>query len=126
MVPTASQGEPVAAATGAASRSTCRWEGETLDDSASLVVTVTALPISLAEMKAALDAEARDSGNEKISGVGSVAFIKSVIPGDAEATVLVGKLLLNVDYSSSFTATRTARDRQDEVVALAKAAAGRM
>jgi hypothetical protein len=58
-----------------------------------------------------------------VSGVGDYAIVTSAIPPNAEAKVLVGHLLLSVEYSSDDPLGST---RQDDVVALAKLALGRL
>jgi hypothetical protein len=101
----------------------CRWDTEnTLQD---IVLTVTKLPSSLptAQLKAGLAAEAKDPGHKTVSGLGDYALVGSVIPPDAEAKVLVGHLLLSVEYSSTDPLGST---KQDDVVALAKLAFGRL
>jgi hypothetical protein len=101
----------------------CGWETETtLQD---IAVTVTKLPSSIptAQLKAGLAAEAKDPGHKTVSGLGDYALVGSVIPPNAEAKVLVGHLLLSVEYSSTDPLGST---RQDDVVALAKLAFGRL
>ena len=101
----------------------CGWETETtLQD---ISVTVTNLPSSLptAQLKAGLAAEAKDPGHKAVSGLGDYALVGSVIPPNAEVKVLVGHLLLDVEYSSDDPLGST---RQDDVVALAKLAFGRL
>ena len=70
-----------------------------------------------------LDAEAKDSGHKKVSGLGETAQVSSVIPPNAEVKVLTSKLLFDLEYSSDDPLGST---RQDDVVALAKLALGRL
>lgn len=122
LVAGSNEGAPVTNS-GQTNEVTCRWDTETtLQD---IVVTVTNLPSSLptAELKASLAAEAKDPGHKTVSGLGDYALVGSVIPADAEAKVLVGHLVLSVEYSSDDPLGST---RQDDVVALAKLAFGRL
>jgi hypothetical protein len=101
----------------------CRWETETtLQD---VVVTVTQLPSSVpsSQLKLSLQVEGKDQGNKIVSGFGDVAIVTSSIPADADVKVLSGHTLLDVDYMSDNPLAST---RQDDVVALAKLAYGRM
>ena len=121
LVAGASEGKPVA--NGQPNEVVCRWDTEdTLQD---IVLTVTKLPSSVptAELEAALAAEAKDPEHKAVSGLGDYALVSSEIPPDAEAKVLVGHVLLDVEYSSTDPLGST---RQDDVVALAKLAFGRL
>jgi hypothetical protein len=122
LVTGATPGKPVTNA-GRTNEVMCRWDTpDTLQD---IVLTVTNMPSSVpgAELKAALAAEAKDPGNKAVSGLGDIALVSSVIPPNAEVKVLVGRLLLDVEYSSNDPLGST---RQDDVVALAKLAFGRL
>ena len=124
LVPTATQGTPVktTSANGPNNEVMCRWDApDTVQD---ILVSVTSLPSSIpsAQLKAGLAAEARDSG-KTVSGLGDYAIVTSTIPPDAEAKVLVGHLLLDVEYSSSDPLGST---RQDDVVSAARLAFGRL
>jgi hypothetical protein len=120
LVPGTSPGAPVA--NGQPSEVVCRWEDPNVVQ--DVVVTVTKLPSSIptAQLTVGLGAETKDSG-KKVSGVGDYAIVTSAIPPNAEAKVLVGHLLLSVEYSSDDPLGST---RQDDVVALAKLALGRL
>ena len=100
----------------------CRWEDPNIVE--DVVVTVTKLPSSIPDnqLTVGLAAEAQDSG-KKVSGVGDYAIVTSAIPSNAEAKVLVGHVLLSVEYSSDDPLGNT---RQDDVVGLAKLALGRL
>jgi hypothetical protein len=101
----------------------CRWDTEqTLSD---IVLSVSNLPSSvpLSQLKLALQAEAKDPGHKSVSGLGDYATVSSVIPANAEVKVLTSKLLLDIEYSSNDPLGST---RQDDVVALAKLAFGRL
>jgi hypothetical protein len=100
----------------------CRWEDPSIVQ--DVVVTVTQLPSSIPtnQLTLGLGAEAQDSG-KKVSGVGDYAIVTSAIPADAEAKVLVGHVLLSVEYSSEDPLGNT---KQDDVVGLAKLALGRL
>jgi hypothetical protein len=117
----ATEGRPVRSS-GPGNEVTCRWDTpDTLQD---VVLTVTQLPpgVSSAVAKAGLAADAKDKG-KTVSGIGDFAVVRSLIPPDAEVMALVGKLLFSLDYSSPSPLGST---RQDDVVALAKLAVGRM
>jgi len=120
LVPGTSPGAPVA--NGQPNEVVCRWEDPNVVQ--DVVVTATKLPSSIpaAQLTVGLGAEAKDSG-KKVSGVGDYAIVTSAIPPNAEAKVLVGHLLLSVEYSSDDPLGST---RQDDVVALAKLALGRL
>jgi hypothetical protein len=122
LVAGSNEGKPVDNG-GQSNEVSCRWETETtLQD---VVVTVTKLPSSIptAQLKAGLAAEAKDPGHKAVPGLGDFALVGSAIPPDAEAKVLVGHLLLSVEYSSTDPLGST---KQDDVVALAKLAYGRL
>jgi hypothetical protein len=100
----------------------CRWDDpNALQD---VVLTVTKLPSSIStnELTLGLGAEAQDSG-KKVSGLGDYAIVTSAIPPNAEVKVLDGHVLLSVELSSDDPLGST---RQDDVVALAKLAFGRL
>jgi hypothetical protein len=121
LVAGSSEGAPVN--NGQSNEVACGWETETtLQD---IMVTVTKFPASLstAELKAGLGAEAKDPGHKAVPGLGDYALVGSVIPPNAEVKVLVGHLLLDVEYSSDDPLGST---KQDDVVALAKLAFGRL
>jgi hypothetical protein len=90
-----------------------------------IVLTVSTLPPGTphSQVKFLLDAEAKDEGHKKVSGLGETAQVSSVIPPNAEVKVLLSKLLFDLEYSSDDPLGST---RQDEVVALAKLAVGRL
>jgi hypothetical protein len=127
-VATATEGKPVTNS-GQANEVMCRWDAEETPggpiDLTTLNVSVTEFPSSLpkAELKLGLAAEGKDPGNKQVSGLGDYAIVTSAIPPNAEVKVLVGQLLLDVEYSSSDPLGST---RQDDVVALAKLAFGRL
>jgi hypothetical protein len=121
LVTGSNEGAPVN--NGQANEVACGWETETtLQD---IAVTVTNLPSSIptAQLKAGLAAEAKDPGHKVVSGLGDYALVGSVIPPNAEVKVLSGHLLLSVEYSSDDPLGST---KQDDVVALAKLAFGRL
>jgi hypothetical protein len=107
----------------------CRWEAP-FDPAGPIVLQDIVLKVStlppgtpFSQLKFLMDAEAKDPGHEKVSGLGESAFVSSVIPPNAEVQVLLKKLLFNIEYSSDDPLGST---RQDEVVALAKLALGRL
>jgi hypothetical protein len=122
LVTGSSPGSPVTSS-GQTNQVMCRWDTpDTLQD---VVLTVTNMPSSVpvSDLKLALTSEAHDPGNKAVSGLGDVALVSSVIPPNAEVKVLLGHLLLDVEYSSDDPLGST---RQDDVVALAKLAFGRL
>ena len=123
MVASATAGKDISELQASSTQSACTWKAADTDPGlGSIVVTVSQLPgsVSAGELKLGLDAEARDSG-KVISGIGSHTIVTSSIPADAEVKALVGKLLLDVDFNGT-----GAGQHQDQVIAAAKAAAGRL
>ena len=103
LVPSANPGDPTAATEGPAASASCYWDTD--GSITTLTVKVSKIPAPLPQIKFALKAEAHDPGSTPIKGLGSVAFQKSAIPPNSEVTALIGKLLLNVEFSGSAPAT---------------------
>lgn len=121
ILPTAGDGQKANEAGGPGQQVVvCHWE---LSDAVGTIdVKVSTLPtgISPDTIKSSYGAEAKDSGRV-LDGIGDFAIVTSVITADTEVKVLTGTLLLDVELQQL-----GAKDKQDAVIALAKAALGRL
>jgi hypothetical protein len=141
LLPDATDGEPSPlTGVGHVKGATCKWEQLTttalgeevpLD---SLTVEVATLPpgTPMKVLKSSLFAQigGSNTGNgEKVSGLGSSAIVLSTVPTEADVKAIVGKLSLNVRYitgGAGLSSLDDAETRQDDVVTLAKAIAGKL
>ena len=100
----------------------CSWrdeEGTSLPDALdSLNVDISKLPVSAAELKFSLAAEAKDPNHHVVKHLGDFAEQSNVIPANSEVKVLLGNLLVDVEFSGGQPVT-DAENR--EVLALARA-----
>lgn len=98
----------------------CRWEWP--QGAGSLDLRVSTLPpgTTAAILKTSLSADIGKNGKE-VKGLGDYAVVTSAINADAEVRALVNGMLLELDLN-----VLGARDQQDQLVELAKAAAGRI
>lgn len=98
----------------------CRWEWP--EGISTLDVTVMTLPAGVTAdfVKISFQAEVKSGGRE-VSGIGDYAISTSVIAADTEVKALVKGLLLIVDLNGL-----GAREKQELVIAVARAAAGRI
>jgi hypothetical protein len=123
LVANADAGKPDSANAGGVKQVECNWETQDLTVQTLHLAVITVPPqTTAAAIKAALLAEAKDDG-KTVSGLGDAAIVTSSIPGDAEVKVLTGKLILSLDYQSQ---DPPGGSKQDDVVALAKLAVGRL
>jgi len=101
----------------------CRWEWS--EGTSSLDVKVSTLPpgMTAAQLKASLQADVKKTtaNGRELSGIGDFAALTSYISADVEIQVLVNGLWLDINLNGL-----GARDKQELVIALAKAAAGRV
>lgn len=98
----------------------CRWEWP--QGVGSLDLRVSTLPpgTTAAILKTSLSADIGKNGKE-VKGLGDYAVVTSAINADANVRALVNGMLLELDLN-----VLGARDQQDQLVELAKAAAGRI
>ena len=98
----------------------CQWALETAVG--TIDVKVSTLPSGTTPdiIKSSYRAEATDSGRV-VDGIGDFAIVTSAISADTEVKVLAGGLLLDIELQQL-----GAKDKQDAVIALAKAALGRL
>jgi hypothetical protein len=99
----------------------CAWSDEeatTLDALDSLNVQISKLPVSAAELKFSLAAEAKDPDHHVVKHLGDFAAQSNVIPANSEVKVLLGNLLVDVEFSGGQPVT-DAENRA--VLALARA-----
>jgi hypothetical protein len=130
LIPTATEGKASPSTNnGPVKEVGCRWEAP-FDPSGpivlqDIVLKVRTLPpgTPVSQLKLALDAESKDPDHKKVPGLGETANVSSVIPSNAEVKILTSKLLFDIEYSSDDPLGST---RQDDVVALAKLAFGRL
>lgn len=118
----AGEGRVVSGPNGPVKEVQCRWDSSGLD---TLNLTVSELPPGpgAASVKASLQAEARDAGENgsEVSGIGDFAVWTSVIAPNGDVKAIVKGLLLDLEFSGT-----GARDKKDAIIALARAAAGRL
>jgi len=122
VAPSATKGEGKTEKNGAISSVNCYW-APTGSDLNSVNVTVTTLPASRDQVKLSLQVEARDQkeNGAEVAGLGDFAVFVSSINADAEVKGIVKGLFLSVDLNGI-----GARGQKEKVIALAKAAAGRI
>jgi hypothetical protein len=96
----------------------CYWASA--GTSASLKVTVLSLPPQLPTSVLELSIQA-DKQAKKVSGIGDLAVVRSLIAGDVEVEAAIGRLHLSVDYNAT-----GARDQQKAVIKLAKSVAKKL
>ena len=121
VLPQSEDGKSKKEAAGATQVVTCFWQ----DRTTSLTVTASSIPApaTTALMKTSLQAEIRNAGANggEVQGVGDYAIYTSTIAADMAAKAVVKGYLLVVDLNGL-----GARDQKDKVIALLKAAAGRI
>jgi hypothetical protein len=101
----------------------CSWrDGKDVPTSlASFNVNVTKFTgVPIDQIKLSFNAEAHDKGSKIIKGMGGIAFQESVIPPNSEVQVLLGKILLDVEFSGDGPVTA---DQVAQTLAIAKAVA---
>jgi hypothetical protein len=101
----------------------CSWrDGKDVPTSlASFNVNITKfVGIPMSQIKLSMNAEAHDDGVTIIKGLGAIAFQRSVIPPNSEVQVLIGRLLLDVEFSGGAPVTD---DQVAQTLAIAKAVA---
>ncbi len=142
LLPDATDGEPSPlTGVGHVKGAVCKWEltatsalGEEVPTD-SLTVEVATLPpgTPMKVLKSSLLAQiggANEGNGEKVSGLGTAAIVLSTVPTEAEVKAIVGKLSLSVKYTTGGAGISSleedAEARQDDVVTLAKAIAGKI
>jgi hypothetical protein len=100
----------------------CHWEEGGSGAShmpATLLLTILELPAETPGLSysQAIEAEAKDANNKAISGLGDAALVGSAIPANAEAKVLLGNVVVTLEFSD-WQPDGVAH--QDDVVALVR------
>jgi hypothetical protein len=119
LVPNANPGEPADQSAGGYTQLGCSWENEPTASTTASSVSVLLTEVK-ARDRALAEATIERGDGEAISGLGDAAAVTTMGLGST-VQVLVGDVLMTLDYSAVGGGGREA-----EVIALARAAAGRM